>query len=168
LKKNSINFSQSFYLPTNRKSLKRKKIETREQTPFLKEKTKSFLSFSQSPNELPLAENQKMRNKLQKSHLSPQLVLKRDGFLSLSSQNSFLHGLDFNKSQEKKNFALQRLEKEKNFQKKRRLKKEKLETRRRKKRKRFFPRPVWLRMNLYKKFLKIRHSKKTFSFFQNK
>jgi SpoVK/Ycf46/Vps4 family AAA+-type ATPase len=168
LKKNSINFSQSFYLPTNRKSLKRKKIEMREQTPFLKEKTKSFLSFSQSPNELPLAENQKMRNKFQKSHLSPQLVLKRDGFLSLSSQNSFLHGSDFNKSQEKKSFALQRLEKEKNFQKKRRLKKEKLETRRRKKRKRFFPRPVWLRMNLYKKFLKIRHSKKTFSFFQNK
>jgi SpoVK/Ycf46/Vps4 family AAA+-type ATPase len=168
LKKNSLNSSHFFYLPTNRKSLKRKKIETREQTPFLKEKTKMFLSFSQSPKELPLAENQKIQKEFQKSHLSPQLILKRDGFLSLSSQNSFLHGLDFNKSQEKKNFALQRLEKEKNFQKKRRLKKEKLETRRRKKRKRFFPRPVWLRMNLYKKFLKIRHSKKTFSFFENK
>nr|YP_010563798.1 cell division protein [Coelastrum microporum]UWM13051.1 cell division protein [Coelastrum microporum] len=51
----------------------------------------------------------------------------------------------------------QRFEKEKFFQKKRRLKKQKLETRRRKKRKRFFPRPVWLRFHLYKKFLNIRH-----------
>jgi len=55
----------------------------------------------------------------------------------------------------------QRFEKEKYFQKKRRLKKQKLETRRRKKRKRFFPRPVWLRFHLYKKFLKVRHSKKS-------
>lgn len=174
LKKNSQNFSHSFYLPTNKKSLKSKKNETREKSSFLKEKTKMFVAFSQSAKELPShtygkqAENQKIKKEFQKSHLSPQLVLKRDGFLSLSSQNKFFQDLELNKSQEKKTFAFQRLEKEKNFQKKRRLKKEKLETRRRKKRKRFFPRPVWLRMNLYKKFLKIRHSKKTFSFFQNK
>ena len=79
------------------------------------------------------------------SRLSPEFVLKRDGFLFISS------------TKEKKTSSFQRLEKEKIFQKKRRLKKEKLETRRRKKRKRFFPRPLWLRMNLYKKFLKTRH-----------
>ena len=54
-------------------------------------------------------------------------------------------------------FTLKRLEHEKSLQKKRRMKKQKLETRRRKKRKRFFPRPVWLRFYLYKKFLKTRH-----------
>ena len=155
LKKYPQNFSHSFYLSTNIKSLKRN--ENQKQTPFLKEKTKIFVSFSQSSKDF---EDQKMKKIFQKSHLSPQLVLKRDGFLSLSSQNAFFNGFDHNKSQEKKSFTLQRLEKEKSFQKKRRLKKEKLETRRRKKRKRFFPRPVWLRMNLYKKFLKIRHSQK--------
>jgi hypothetical protein len=165
LKKNSRNLSHSFYLPTNRKFLKRKKNETLKQSPFLKEKTKMFVSFSQSPKQF---EHEKIKKEFQKNHLSPQLVLKRDGFLFLSSQNPFLVDLDFNRTQEKKNFSLQRLEKEKNFQKKRRLKKEKLETRRRKKRKRFFPRPVWLRMNLYKKFLKNRHSEKTFLFFENK
>lgn len=171
LKKNSRNFSHSFYMPTNIKSLKIKKNETIEQTPFLKEKTKMVVSFSQSPK---LFEHQEIKREFQKTHLSPQLVLKRDGFLSYWGQSSqksinpFLPGLDFNKSQEKKSFSVQRLEKEKNFQKKRRLKKEKLETRRRKKRKRFFPRPVWLRMNLYKKFLKIRHSQKTFPFFEMK
>jgi hypothetical protein len=53
--------------------------------------------------------------------------------------------------------SLKRLEHEKSLQKKRRMKKQKLETRRRKKRKRFFPRPIWLRFHLYKKFLKTRH-----------
>jgi SpoVK/Ycf46/Vps4 family AAA+-type ATPase len=135
LKKSPKNFSYSFYFPTTFKSLKRKENG-----------------------------NQKMKKEFQKSHLSPQLVLKRDGFLSLSSQNSFFYDVDQQKSKGNKNFTLQRLEKEKSFQKKRRLKKEKLETRRRKKRKRFFPRPVWLRMNLYKKFLKTRHSQKILSF----
>ena len=70
---------------------------------------------------------------------------------------SFFGFLFISSTKEKKTSSFQRLEKEKIFQKKRRLKKEKLETRRRKKRKRFFPRPLWLRMNLYKKFLKTRH-----------
>jgi SpoVK/Ycf46/Vps4 family AAA+-type ATPase len=103
------------------------------------------------------------------SRLSPQLILKRDGFLFLSpsqKKTSFNSTFNFLGESKKNTFeSLQRLEKEKSFQKKRRLKKEKLETRRRKKRKRFFPRPVWLRMNLYKKFLKTRHSKKLFSSF---
>jgi SpoVK/Ycf46/Vps4 family AAA+-type ATPase len=94
-------------------------------------------------------------SKFQIKRLSPEQVLKRDGFLTLSSFSA--------ESKDKKNMSFQRLEKEKTFQKKRRLQKEKLETRRRKKRKRFFPRPVWLRLNLYKKFLKTRHSNKIFS-----
>nr|YP_009185188.1 cell division protein [Bracteacoccus giganteus]ALO63498.1 cell division protein [Bracteacoccus giganteus] len=50
-------------------------------------------------------------------------------------------------------------EKQKYNQKKRRRKKQKLENRRRKKRKRFYPRPKWLRFELYKNFLKKRHFK---------
>jgi SpoVK/Ycf46/Vps4 family AAA+-type ATPase len=53
--------------------------------------------------------------------------------------------------------TLFRAENEKFLQKKRRRKKLKLETRRRKKRKRFYPRPIWLRYNLYKSFLNKRH-----------
>jgi hypothetical protein len=49
--------------------------------------------------------------------------------------------------------------KEKYFQKKRRRKKLKLENRRRKKRKRFYPRPVWLRYNVYRQFLNLRYNK---------
>nr|YP_009238018.1 cell division protein [Neochloris aquatica]AMO00827.1 cell division protein [Neochloris aquatica] len=51
------------------------------------------------------------------------------------------------------------LSKLKYLQKKRRKKKLKLENRRRKKRKRFYPRPIWLRYNLYKKFLNKRYNK---------
>nr|AWI68203.1 cell division protein [Pediastrum angulosum] len=58
----------------------------------------------------------------------------------------------------KKESLIQRFEKEKSLQKRHRRKKLKLETRRRKKRKRFYPRPVWLRYSLYKKFLNFRHS----------
>jgi SpoVK/Ycf46/Vps4 family AAA+-type ATPase len=107
---------------------------------------KNFAFFSEEK-----IKKKKGNPKFQRNRLSPELVLKRDGFLFLSPESK------------EKNMSFQRLEKEKSFQKKRRLQKEKLETRRRKKRKRFFPRPVWLRLNLYKKFLKIRHSNKVFS-----
>jgi len=43
--------------------------------------------------------------------------------------------------------------------KKRRIKKLKKETRHRKKRKRFYPRPIWIRYNIYSKFLKHRYFK---------
>ena len=142
MKKNPQNFS--FYIPTSQKFLKTRKHENQNLSLFVdKKETKVANSF-------------KNLYTGEKNRLSPQLLLKRDGFLFFSTEQ--------NQSKEKKNFNFQRLEKEKSFQKKRRLKKEKLETRRRKKRKRFFPRPVWLRMNLYKKFLKTRHSQKLFSF----
>jgi SpoVK/Ycf46/Vps4 family AAA+-type ATPase len=142
LKKNPQNFS--FYTLTSKKVLKTSKHENQNLSPFVhKKQTKVVNSLKNSHSR-------------EKNRLSPQLLLKRDGFLFFSTEQ--------NQSKEKTNFHFQRLEKEKSFQKKRRLKKEKLETRRRKKRKRFFPRPVWLRMNLYKKFLKTRHSQKLFSF----
>jgi hypothetical protein len=57
----------------------------------------------------------------------------------------------------KKQSLVKHLEKVKNLQKKRRQKKQARLTGRRKKRKRFFPRPIWLRFLLYKKFIKFRH-----------
>ena len=146
LKKNPQNFS--FYIPTNQKVLKTRKQENQNLNSFVRKK------------ETKLANSFKNLHTREKNRLSPQLLLKRDGFLFFPTEQK--------QPKEKKNFNFQRLEKEKSFQKKRRLKKEKLETRRRKKRKRFFPRPVWLRMNLYKKFLKTRHSQKLFSSFSLK
>jgi len=55
------------------------------------------------------------------------------------------------------------VEKQKYFQKKRRRKKLKLENRRRKKRKRFYPRPIWLRYSLYRKYIHNRYNKNYFS-----
>nr|ALO20839.1 cell division protein [Chlamydomonas nivalis] len=46
----------------------------------------------------------------------------------------------------------------KNLQKKRRALKQRRKTSRLLKRKRFFPRPIWLRLTMYKKFLKLRHN----------
>lgn len=122
--------------------------------------SKNFLGKKNS-----FRQNFKMFQK--RSFLSPEFLLKRDGFVFFPGKNqTFLASEKMPKNQ-----TFLRFEKEKVFQKKRRLKKEKLETRRRKKRKRFFPRPTWLRMNLYKKFLKRRHPKEfqnfDFSFFEN-
>nr|WNK75868.1 FtsH [Scenedesmaceae sp. YH-2023b] len=94
-----------------------------------------------------------------KNSLSPDIILKRDGFVFVSKSKSFYSSENYNS-----NLTFKRFEKEKSFQKKRRLKKQKLETRRRKKRKRFFPRPVWLRFHLSKKFLKTRHPQKFSNF----
>ncbi len=113
---------------------------------------------------------------LKKNSIAPTFILKRDGFVFLpksqffknvhienqkqesSVQSTLIDRFNHSRSNQKERNA--RLEKEKSLQKKRRLKKQKLETRRRKKRKRFFPRPVWLRFHLYKKFLKSRHPEK--------
>nr|WVD55979.1 cell division protein [Tetradesmus bajacalifornicus] len=112
-----------------------------------------------------------------KDLIRPTTLLKRDGFVIVSKSTFFVdltvqkNAQDFlrqkkvnenfylsNMYEKKQNFLkISRFEKEKNLQKKRRMKKQKLETRRRKKRKRFFPRPVWLRFHLYKKFLQTRH-----------
>lgn len=131
----------------------------------------SFVQFSKFQKEI---KNKTFRSSTQEnsegifstSEISPTALLKRDGFLFFpESKNRNNSKLFQNKNFQ--NSFLKRFEKEKSLQKKRRLKKQKLETRRRKKRKRFFPRPLWLRFHLYKKFLKSRHPKKEFhSFFQ--
>lgn len=155
LTKNPSNLSSHFFISTNNKTFKTNRH--RNQFSFLNLEIKNL-------NSVFFQESKEEQKIFSKNRLSPQLVLKRDGFLFLPShifQNLKLEGKQSNDMKKLRN---QRLEKEKNFQKKRRLKKEKLETRRRKKRKRFFPRPVWLRMSLYKKFLATRHSQKLFSF----
>lgn len=75
-------------------------------------------------------------------------------FLRKLGMLNFLKKKDFFKTR----FELKLLEKRKAFQKKRRLKKLKLENRRRKKRKRFYPRPHYLRFQLYSSFLEKRHN----------
>jgi SpoVK/Ycf46/Vps4 family AAA+-type ATPase len=100
--------------------------------------------------------------------ITPTFLLKREGFLQffLAPKQTVeqVSKTEFS-SEVQKNFSnfetFKRLQNEKASQKKRRLKKQKLETRRRKKRKRFYPRPTWLRFQLYKKFLQVRHSQKT-------
>jgi SpoVK/Ycf46/Vps4 family AAA+-type ATPase len=112
-----------------------------------------------------------------KDLIRPIGLLKRDGFVIIPKSEFFVdltfkkYAQNFSNQKKLKNhfylskiyekeqnsLNISRFEKEKAFQKKRRMKKQKLETRRRKKRKRFFPRPIWLRFHLYKKFLKTRH-----------
>eukprot|EP00879_Flechtneria_rotunda_P000025 GHRR01000040.1.p1 GENE.GHRR01000040.1~~GHRR01000040.1.p1 ORF type:complete len:4009 (+),score=-479.29 GHRR01000040.1:2478-14504(+) len=127
-------------------------------------------------------QNEKKVQEFQNNNfVSASMILKRDGFLFYTSRPKFkiFNGLNDRKQtknsastnlllsetsiayrpvdSENNNLSFQRLEREKSLQKKRRMKKQKLETRRRKKRKRFYPRPLWLRLNIYKKFLQSRH-----------
>nr|WVD55910.1 cell division protein [Tetradesmus dimorphus] len=139
---------------------------------FFLTQTKKFSKNEQSSK----VEFESNRNK-NKDLIRPTALLKRDGFVIVPKSELFSdltlkkYIQDFSiQKKVKQNFYLSkiyekeqnhlrfsRFEKEKALQKKRRMKKQKLETRRRKKRKRFFPRPVWLRFHLYKKFLKSRH-----------
>lgn len=112
-----------------------------------------------------------------RTRISPSFILKRDGFIffhfskpiariekeTQKNTKFFIHN-QIQQMKELDSLTSKRLEREKSIQKKRRMKKQKLETRRRKKRKRFFPRPIWLRFHLYKKFLKTRHSNLFFNF----
>jgi len=81
------------------------------------------------------------------------------GFIVLGSDNVESKAL---KKVSERNF-LEKISKEiqlrKYNKKKRRIKKLKKETRHRKKRKRFYPRPIWIRYNIYSKFLKHRYFK---------
>ena len=107
---------------------------------------------------------------------TPYNLIKKIGFIFFNKGTKvFINTLDLSLAEKEikgtiKNFELKylkknikkqnlvkRLEKSKNLQKKRRRKKQARENRRRKKRKRFYPRPIWLRFLLYKKFIKLRH-----------
>nr|YP_009492133.1 cell division protein [Pseudopediastrum integrum]AWI68769.1 cell division protein [Pseudopediastrum integrum] len=111
---------------------------------------------------------QKKEKNYYKNKISLNRILRRIGFVFLSElkikKNSYqnINVSLYNMNLNKKDLLIQRFEKEKSLQKKRRRKKLKLETRRRKKRKRFYPRPIWLRYSLYKKFLNSRHSYNNF------
>jgi len=142
-------------------------------------------NFSDMRKKIQVQKKQKFAGfNIKKHEISPEFILKRDGFVVFSfSENSqkkvsffskkrkifnienskYFSNISFfpeRKNEKEKSLFFQRFQKEKSFQKKRRMKKQKLETRRRKKRKRFYPRPVWLRFHLYKKFLNVRHPKK--------
>ena len=93
----------------------------------------------------------KKSNKYEKKVLNNMNV--GNNMLKKISHLTFLKKSDFSKDEN----DLKRFEKKRTLQKKRRLKKLKLENRRRKKRKRFYPRPGYLRFQLYSKFLKNRH-----------
>lgn len=154
--KDSLNPNGNYSLNSNVFSTQKQK--------FSKKNKYSYIQF----------ESKFIRNK---DLIRPTTLLKRDAFV-LVPKSTFFGDLPVQKYSQnfsiqkkiKENFylsnmyekqqnvfSISRFEKEKALQKKRRMKKQKLETRRRKKRKRFFPRPVWLRFHLYKKFLKTRH-----------
>nr|AMN09283.1 cell division protein [Ourococcus multisporus] len=91
---------------------------------------------------------------LERASLVKQSVFNSKSFLRKFGRNlTFFKKADFSLD----DVETKRLEKKKALQKKRRLKKLKLENRRRKKRKRFYPRPNYLRFDLYYSFLQKRH-----------
>ena len=174
--KSSLNSSNSFHsiLPV----LKKLKQKVKSQTLYYK-LNKDLLRLN-SVNDL-LLKNHDLRlrndNFNQKSkmtsHFSNKICLTKcynaiNFNKVLSKQNSLNSKTFLKKFGESFNFfkkadfslnetEINRLEKKKAVQKKRRLKKLKLENRRRKKRKRFYPRPNYLRFQLYYSFLKKRH-----------
>nr|YP_009238222.1 cell division protein [Chlorotetraedron incus]AMO01100.1 cell division protein [Chlorotetraedron incus] len=157
------------------------KFKVNRQIPFVFETSLSFLKprFKNSKakkvqNKVFLKRNLKNEKQKKRNEISLNYLLKRIGFVFLSESKvnknlvntkisaAFDNVKSGNESLNlsiSENLLFKRLEKEKSLQKKRRRKKLKLETRRRKKRKRFYPRPIWLRYSLYKKFLTSRHNK---------
>jgi SpoVK/Ycf46/Vps4 family AAA+-type ATPase len=110
---------------------------------------KNLLSFLESSN------LEKLYLKNQKNKIAGYSYFSQNFLNNLASFN-YLKKADFLESEN----DLTRFEKKKNLEKKRRLKKLKLENRRRKKRKRFYPRPNYLRFNLYSQFLQKRYFQK--------
>ena len=114
-----------------------------------KERNNRSWSFSTNSN------LEKLYIKTRKNKIIRSYPISQSFLNSLASFN-FLKKTDFLKNE----MDLPRFEKKKSLEKKRRLKKLKLENRRRKKRKRFYPRPNYLRFNLYSQFLQKRHFNK--------
>nr|YP_009491853.1 cell division protein [Lacunastrum gracillimum]AWI68012.1 cell division protein [Lacunastrum gracillimum] len=116
-----------------------------------------YRRFRMNESKKQEAKSKRKKERHYPNKVSLNRILQRIGFVFLSElkikQNYHVY---------KKESLIQRFEKEKSLQKRHRRKKLKLETRRRKKRKRFYPRPIWLRYSLYKKFLNFRHSYNNF------
>lgn len=128
-------------------------------------KTNKFLKISEvSVNK----NNKNLASLLTSSNLEKLYFKNRKNKMVESSRpisQSFLTNLGSFNYLKKADFLqnetdLTRFEKKKSLEKKRRLKKLKLENRRRKKRKRFYPRPNYLRFNLYSQFLQKRYFNK--------
>ncbi len=149
---------RTFFFPYNRRNttLKSLKQKSPDDKILLSNLSSGLSDLSQKTERL---EKKALTQKWSKKHkFLPTSFLKRDAFVF---DVWFPEKLAGGQKEQTEQRTHSRIEKEKSFQRKRRLKKQKLETRRRKKRKRFFPRPVWLRFQLYKKFLKVRHPEKT-------
>jgi SpoVK/Ycf46/Vps4 family AAA+-type ATPase len=137
--------NQNRSLLNNKQHLQKRDFRLQEKMNLMSAQMSSFLKENPSPqksqvNKMPFFDLKSMDAKI---------------FLKKCSSGQFLKTADFLGT----NFSdLKRLEQKQSFQKKRRLKKLKLENRRRKKRKRFYPRPDFLRFQLYAKFLEKRHS----------
>ena len=104
----------------------------------------------------------KRRSQIRNFNSNVLLELKKKRTVHISSKSLFLKNIgkfSFLKRADffKNSLESKMIEKKKNLEKKRRLKKLKLENRRRKKRKRFYPRPHFLRFQIYSNFLKKRH-----------
>jgi SpoVK/Ycf46/Vps4 family AAA+-type ATPase len=127
--------------------------------------TKPFtpLAYSSTGGAILQGRNKSNSRKVQISKFSLNQTIQKVGFVFYGQKEvSGLYLENSNKELQKRDLDF--FKNEKYFQKKRRRKKLKLENRRRKKRKRFYPRPVWLRYNLYRQFLNSRYDKS----FQNK
>nr|WVD55771.1 cell division protein [Tetradesmus distendus] len=168
-------FVSSLQLKNEKKNFFIQSLPTSLNSNFFFAQTQKFNKNNQNSPVQSVSQSGTKFNK-NKDGIRPTVLLKRDGFVIIPKSEFFVD-LTFKKytqnsnqkkvknhfylsklyQKEQNSLNISRFEKEKALQKKRRMKKQKLETRRRKKRKRFFPRPIWLRFHLYKKFLKIRH-----------
>nr|YP_009238428.1 cell division protein [Kirchneriella aperta]AMO00963.1 cell division protein [Kirchneriella aperta] len=141
----SVNLFENFSAKNQAFLLKQNSLSNFQQKPFI---LSNFPNSWKSSKKKIFQDFQKAGSSHKFNNLDLETFLKRFG-----------GPLNFFK---KSNFSMtdiekKRLEKRKTVQKKRRLKKLKLENRRRKKRKRFYPRPNYLRFQLYYSFLQKRH-----------
>jgi len=167
VQKNLKNSNLPFFISFPKKMTQQKNI-FKNSFPHIKN-TLNRAGTPDENREAPPQLNQNLKTYNIRNVINASFILKRDGFVFFPSKPVEKFKTQEKKKKEFLNFQIQtiketnsltlkRLGREKYFQKKRRMKKQKLETRRRKKRKRFYPRPIWLRFHLYKKFLKTRHS----------
>ena len=131
----------------------------------LLKKVKIRIQIAEPTNQKPIFKNpvetisiKKHKIKSQQTQLNPNSLLKRIGFLFIQKIDRSLNvEMQKNQSNIFENSLMSQIEELKAQQKKQRRKKQNLETRRRKKRKRWYPRPNWLRFQMYQDFLQLRH-----------
>lgn len=151
------NYTKTKLLFTSKILETKHQISTTNKKERKKQETKTLRKIVKKQNLTDLTNQQ---TNLQKNN--PKNLLKRIGFIFLNEfdKNKIYLSQKENENMSNSQFKnLKRIQKQKYQQKKQRRKKQNLETRRRKKRKRFYPRPNWLRFQLYQNFLQNRHLK---------